>query len=112
MAIALFVPIGMARFVVFAAINVVLGAWLRHPLAAFTTAVIAWSLTTGFLLNNLGELTFSAADLERLVTLLVAALLGSVCGMLFWQRRAAPELAPVVVSRQNRPVDPMLTSAE
>ncbi|GAA3668617.1 hypothetical protein GCM10022224_035980 [Nonomuraea antimicrobica] len=98
--------------VVLVAVEVgVFGAWAGHYLAAPVTGVMAWCFTTGFLVHAEGELTFEAADLERLVTFTVAALVGCAFAHVFRPRgprrpsrsRGATRRAPVLVGHLHGP---------
>jgi len=55
---------------------------------AAALATVAWAFFTGFVVNRLGELTFAATDLQRLV-LLVAV--GSAAHWAVWERRSGGE---------------------
>ena len=55
---------------------------------AAALATVAWAFFTGFVVNRLGELTFSSTDLQHLV-LLVAA--GSAAHWVLWERQGGQE---------------------
>ncbi|MEU7900393.1 hypothetical protein AB0B45_47120 [Nonomuraea sp. NPDC049152] len=61
--------------------------WGRSLVSALAAAAMAWMFLTGFLVNAIGLLTFSRADLVRLVALLGAGLLSGAWGRV---RRARP----------------------
>jgi hypothetical protein len=56
------------------------GLVARDVIAALATVVTAWCLTTGFLVNTLGTLTFAQDDLLRLGQMTAAALGGTALG--------------------------------
>lgn len=80
-----------------AAMAVVVGAfglWSPGLTAASVTALMAWCFTTGFLVNDLGVLTFSPADLLRLGIFLAMATAGGAVGALSSGRWKVPARQP------------------
>ncbi|WP_285777245.1 hypothetical protein [Microtetraspora sp. NBRC 13810] len=82
-------------------------AWARHPMAALATGVMAWFLTTGFLVNALGVLTFAGADEVRLGAFAAAALLGcagaALWGLVTRARRHGRPFPPITLPAQPTP---------
>ncbi|WP_155334896.1 hypothetical protein [Acrocarpospora corrugata] len=105
-ATALIFPAG-ARIPILAAAVAAYALWARHLTAALATAATTWSLATGFLVNTLGELTFTRADLTHLAAFGAAGLIGVLLSS-FRHLRPVPymfaERVPLPVPEQsNRP---------
>lgn len=78
--VALAVPVAAtsARVACVALAVCAYSAWARSPIAALTTAFIAWFFTTGFLVNTLGQLTVDGRDAIHLGALAAGALAGTL----------------------------------
>ncbi|WP_157520824.1 hypothetical protein [Herbidospora daliensis] len=76
-AVAVAVPDVSERVAAMAGLTAAIGLIVRRPAAAAAAGVIAWFLTTGFLVNGLGELTFTTGDWLRLGLLTGAGLVGA-----------------------------------
>ncbi|NAS26550.1 hypothetical protein GT755_33350 [Herbidospora sp. NEAU-GS84] len=75
--VAVAVPEVSERVAAMAGLTALIGLIMRRPVAAGAAGAIGWFLTTGFLVNRLGELTFTTADWSRLALLTGAGLVGA-----------------------------------
>ncbi|WP_156045428.1 hypothetical protein [Herbidospora cretacea] len=75
--VAVAVPEVSERVAAMAGLTALIGLIVRRPVAAGVAGLIGWFLTTGFLVNGLGELTFTTADWSRLALLTGAGLVGA-----------------------------------
>ncbi|TKK85145.1 hypothetical protein FDA94_27385 [Herbidospora galbida] len=91
------VPDVSERVAAMAGLTAAIGLVVRRPVAAGVAGVIGWFLTTGFLVNGLGELTFTTADWLRLALLTGAGMVGAAMRLPMSLRAAGRVPAPVPV---------------
>jgi hypothetical protein len=76
------------RFGVMAATVALFALVAADPVAATSTAVLAWLVTNGFLIDRFGELSWHGpADIDRAAMLTVAAALGLLVAAVRRRRR-------------------------
>ncbi|MER6951785.1 hypothetical protein ABT294_48000 [Nonomuraea sp. NPDC000554] len=91
------------------ALAAVVGAfsiWSRHLVAGLASGAMAWCFATGFLVNDMGTLTFTAPDGVRLVAFLAVGAAGSAWGMARRPRRRRMRdrgRPPVLAGRLSHP---------